>query len=123
MFFCLKISYEWFHNKFDASCQSCRQDYCKECKKFMISFEMILDNTDEIGKQYLKDFISDFLNVSLASLENYFPTTTRETIRNEKKLFIKSYKKSEKNRDQEIKNPQKINYTFKGKQRSFYMKF
>ena len=44
----------------------------------------------------------------------------------EKKLTIKSYNKSEKNRpqvvNQELTDVKKINYSFKGKQRSFYRK-
>ena len=30
-----------------------------------ISFEMFLKNTDEIGKDYLYNFISDFLNINI----------------------------------------------------------
>ena len=45
----------------------------------------------------------------------------------EKKLTIKSYNKSEKNRPQVVNQAftdvKKINYSFKGKQRSFYRKF
>ena len=44
-----------------------------------------------------------------------------------KKLTIKSYNKSEKKRpqvvNQEFTDVKKINYSFKGKQRSFYRKF
>ena len=44
----------------------------------------------------------------------------------EKKLTIKSYNKSEKNRpkvvNQELTDVKKINYSFKGKQRRFYRK-
>ena len=47
--------------------------FCKDCKDFMVSFEMFLKNTDEIDNQYLKYFVSDFLNISNQTLENYFP--------------------------------------------------
>ena len=44
----------------------------------------------------------------------------------EKKLTIKSYNKSEKNRpqvvNQELTDVKKVNYLFKGKQGSFYRK-
>ena len=93
----------------------------------MVSFGMFLKNTDEIGNQYLKDFVSDFLNINNQTLENYFPEAVKKTIPIEKKLVIKSYKKSEKNRDQvvnqEIKDAQKISYSFKGHKRHFYKKF
>lgn len=39
----------------------------------MVSFEMFLKNPDEIDNQYLKYFVSDFLNISNQILENYFP--------------------------------------------------
>ena len=42
-------------------------------------------------------------------------------------MTVKSYNKSEKNRlqvvNQKLTEVQKINYVFKGKQRSFYKKF
>ena len=68
----------------------------------MVSFEMFLKNTDEIDNQYLKYFVSDFLNISNQTLENYFPEAVKKTIPIEKKLVIKSYKKIEKNRDQVV---------------------
>ena len=44
----------------------------------------------------------------------------------EKSFTIKSYNKSQKNRDQvvnqELNNVERINYRFKGKQRKFYKK-
>ena len=98
----MKITCEWFHNKFDPSCKNCRQIFCKDCKDFMVSFEMFLKNTDEIDNQYLKYFVSDFLNISNQTLENYFPEAVKKTIPIEKKLVIKSYKKIEKNRDQVV---------------------
>ena len=33
------------------------KNFAKNCKNFRISFEMILKNTDEIGKDYLYNFI------------------------------------------------------------------
>ena len=69
---CMKTSCEWFHNKYEASCQNCRQTFCKDCKNFIISFEMFLKNTDEIGNDYLKNFVSDFLNISISTLHFFF---------------------------------------------------
>ena len=88
---------------------------------------MFLKNTDEIGKDYLYNFISDFLNINSLTLQNFFPEMVNKTIISvEKKLTIKSYNKSEKNRpqvvNQELTDVKKINYPFKGKQRSFYKK-
>ena len=89
---------------------------------------MFLKNADEISKDYLYDFISDFLNINSLTLQNFFPEMVNKTIISvEKKLTIKSYNKSEKNRPQvvnlELADVKKINYSFKGKQRSFYRKF
>ena len=89
---------------------------------------MFLKNTDEIGKDYSYNFISDFLNINSSTLQNFFPEMVNKTIISvEKKLTIKSYNISEKIRpqvvNQELTDVKKINYLFKGKQRSFYRKF
>ena len=89
---------------------------------------MFLKKPDEIGKDYLKNFISDFLNISSLSLQNFFPEMQVKTIISvEKRFTIKSYNKSEKNRDQvvnqELNNVERINYRFKGKQGKFYKNF
>ena len=74
----MKITCKWFHNKFDPSCKNCRQIFCKDCKDFMVSFKMFLKNTDKIDNQYLKYFVSDFLNISNQTLENYFPEALKK---------------------------------------------
>ena len=66
--------------------------------------------------------------MSCSSLQNYFPEVVNKTIIPiNKKLTIKSYNKSEKNRlkvvNQKLTEVQKMNYVLKGKQRSFYKKF
>ena len=66
--------------------------------------------------------------MSCSSLQNYFPEVVNKTIIPiNKKLIIKSYNKSEKNRlkvvNQKLTEVQKMNYVLKGKQRSFYKKF
>ena len=117
-----------FHYKYKPKCNRCREEFCKNCKNFRISFEMFLKNTDEIGKDYLYNFISDFLKINSLTLQIFFPEMVNKTIISvEKKLTIKSYNKSEKNRpqvvNQELTDVKKINYSFKDKQRSFYRKF
>ena len=117
-----------FHYKYEPKCNRCREEFCKNCKNFRISLEMFLKNTDEIGKDYLYNFISDFLNINSLTLQNFFPEMVNKTIISvEKKLTIKSYNKSEKNRpqvvNQELTDVKKLNYSFKSKQRSFYRKF
>ena len=117
-----------FHYKYDPKRNRCREEFCKNCKNFRISFEIFLKNTYEIGKDYLYNFISDFLNINSLTLQNFFPEMVNKTIISvEKKLTIKSYNKSEKNRpqvvNQELTDVKKLNYSFKSKQRSFYRKF
>ena len=117
-----------FHYKYEPKCNKCREEFCKNCKNVRISFEMFLKNTDEIGKDYLYSFISDFLNINNLTLQNFFPEMVNKTIISaEKELTIKSYNKSEKNRpqvvNQELTDVKKINHSFKGKLRIFCKKF
>ena len=59
----MKTSYNKnFYYKYGPKCNRCREVFCKNSKNFRISFEMFLKNTDEIGKDYLYNFISDCLN-------------------------------------------------------------
>ena len=61
-----------FHYKYEPKCNRCREEFCKNCKNIRISFEMFLKNTDEISKDYLYDFISDFLNINSLTLPIFF---------------------------------------------------
>ena len=71
---CMKTSYDkTFHYKYEPNCNRCKEEFCKNCKNFRIGFEMFSKNTDEIGKDYLKNFISDFLNISSLSVQIFFP--------------------------------------------------
>ena len=101
---CMKTSCDKnFDYKYEPKCNRCREEFCKNCKNFRISFEMFLKNTDEIGKDYLYNFISDFLNINSLTLQIFFPEMVNKTIISvEKKLTIKSYNKSEKNRPQVV---------------------
>ena len=126
---CMKTSCDkTVHYKYEPNCNRCKEEFCKNCKNFRIGFELFSKNTDEIGKDYLKNFISDFLNISSLSLQNFFPEMQIKTIISVEKSFtIKSYNKSQKNRDrvvnQELNNVERINYRFKRKQRKFYKNF
>ena len=70
---CMKTSCDKvFHYKYEPNCNRCGEEFCKNCKNFKISFEMFLKNTNEVGKDYLKNFISDFLNISSVTLQVFF---------------------------------------------------
>ena len=88
-----------FHSKFNISCNQCRQLSCRSCFPFNISRKILLD--DEV-KNYLNCFIVDFLNLSVESINQYFPDKKVETLKREKIYFKKSYVKSEKNRSEVI---------------------
>ena len=76
-------------------------------------------------KNYIENFIQDFINISSKTLETQFKVVKRAPI--EKSHFIKSYHKSEKNRNQVINQKlgccEKISYLLKEKPRTFYRKF
>ena len=69
-----------FHHKYESNCNKYRKEFCKNCKNFRTGFEIFLKNTDEIGKDYLKNFISDFLNISILSLQKFFPEMQLKTL-------------------------------------------
>ena len=111
-----------WHKKFLASCKYYREKFCKTCHNFNVAKNTLLKNTDLIAKDYIKNFIKDFLCISNETLkqENF-------EVKIEKLPTVKSYRKSEKNRSQVINkklvNCEKISYTMKGKPRIFYKKF
>ena len=97
------------------------------CEKFNIAKDVLFKNLDDIAKEYLNNFIRDFLSLSPESLQEHYHVTT-ETIRipKEKMYDVKSYHKSSKNRSQVVykkfDNCDKLNYSFKGQKRTFYKK-
>ena len=123
--YCQKTACESFHKKFLASCKFCRENFCKSCQSFNITKENLLSYTDEIGKEYIENFIKDFINLSDRTIEStYKLNIIRKPI--QKKFLVKSYIKSSKNRSQVINQKvdgcEKIHYTLKGKKRTFYKK-
>ena len=97
--------------------------FCKNCHKFDVAKDVLLQKADEIGKDYIENFIRDFLNISVETIKLNYKVQI-ESVPVEKTFKVKSYNKSEKNRIQvinkEFKNCEKISYSFKGKQRTFY---
>ena len=69
-----------------VSCKFCRQNFCK---------------TFEIGKEYIENFIKDFLNLSDQTIESNYKVIIKR-IPVEKTSQVKSYVKSIKNRTQVI---------------------
>ena len=70
--YCQKTVCQSFHKKCLISCKFCRERFCKNCHKFDTTKEILLKGVDEIGKDYIENFIKDFLNISDRTLEaNY----------------------------------------------------
>ena len=124
--YCQKTVCQSFHKNFLISCKFCRETFCKKYHKFGTTKEILLKGVDEIGKDYIENFIKDILNIRDRTLEaNYKVEIERVPI--EKNFKVKSYTKSNKNRSQVINktlnNCEKINYKLAGKQRTLYKKF
>ena len=87
---------------------------------------MLLKEVDTVGKDYIENFIKDFLNISDQALKTHYKVEI-EKVPIEKNFKVKSYTKSNKNRSQVIKktlnNCKKINHKLAGKQGAFYKKF
>ena len=82
-----------------------------------------LNNT---AKGYVQNFIRDFLSLLPESLKEHYQIAETVCIPREKKFDVKSYHKSNKNRSQVVckkfENCDKLNYSIKGKKRTFYKK-
>ena len=119
---CQKTACGSWHKKFLGSCKYCREKFCKTCPNVNVAKNTLLENADLIAKDYIENFIKDFLCISNETLkqENF-------EVKIEKLPTVKSYRKSEKKRSQVINkkfvNCEKMSYTMKGKPRIFYKKF
>ena len=88
-----------WHSKFVGTCVHCRQRPCKNCRKFNVSEDILLNTASEETVDYLYNFICDFLNLSDESIKSYFPdikVEKREVVNYRKRV------KSEKNRTQVV---------------------
>ena len=123
--YCQKTACGLWHKPFLSSCKYCREIFCKKCPKFNIAKDLLLKNSDSTTKDYIENFIQDFLCISNKTLETHFEVVERVPI--EKSDIVKSYHKSEKNRNQVINKKsvccEKLSYSFKRKSRIFYKKF
>ena len=125
--YCQKTSCQFWHRKFLVSCKYCRQGFCKACHNFDIGKESILKTLDPIGKEYIENFIKDFLCILSETIQTNFQVSEVVRVPIEKTFNVKSYHKSDKNRSQVVykkfDNCEKLTYTVKGKPHTFYKKF
>ena len=112
--------------KFFIGCDRCRKAWCQPCISFKIAKQTLLQNLDNEGKKYLENFIKDFLNLSNETLKECF-AVAKEALPRVPNYNVKSYHKSEKCRSQvayrNLDECKKIEYTVKGRKRSYYKKF
>ena len=124
--YCQKTACESWHNKFLVSCKYCREAFCKPCHNFNIAKETLIKGVDTVAKDYIENFIKDFLCISNQTLEKNFQVSEVVRVPVEKTFNVKSYHKSDKNRSQvvykKLDNCKKLLYTLKGKPRTFYKK-
>ena len=94
---------------------------------FNIAKETSTKEVDPVAKDYIENFIKDFLCISNQTLEKNFQVSEVAQVPVEKAFNVKSYHKSDKNRSQivykKFDNCGKTSYTIKRKQRTFYKKF
>ena len=88
-----------YHSKFIISCTFCRNTFCKKCKSFNTSKDLLLKSALPEVVDFLLNYISDFLDLSKESLKAYFPNIKIEKI--EKDCYKKRVK-SEKCRQQTV---------------------
>ena len=124
---CQKNACQSWHQKFLVSCKYCREAFCKACHNFIIVKETLLKGLDPIGKEYIQNFVKDFLCISSETLQTNYQVVEIVRVSVEKTFNVKSYRKSNKNRSQVVykkyDNCEKRSYTVKGKPRTFYKKF
>ena len=124
--YCQKTACESWHSKFLVSCKFCREAFCKPCHNFNLAKETLIKGTDSVAKDYIKNFIRDFLCISNQTLETNFQVSEVVCVPVEKTFNVKSYHKSDKNRSQaaykKTDNCEQLSYTVKGKPRTFYKK-
>ena len=53
-----------WHKRFMAVCNKCREQRCINCSMFNLSVNFLMQNADDVGKNYIHNFVLDFLNIS-----------------------------------------------------------
>ena len=68
---CQKTVCEDFHFQFLVSCKFCREKQCKVCKKINIAKDVLFKSLDDTAKEYVNNFIREFLSLFPESLQEY----------------------------------------------------
>ena len=72
------------------SCNFCRENVCKNCHKFDTTKEILLKEINEIGKDYIENFIKDFLNISDQTLEANYKVKIDLVVRSGNNIVVRS---------------------------------
>ena len=87
---------------------------------------IVAKSVDSVAKDYIEDFIKNFLCISNQTLEKNVQVSEVVWVPVDKTFNVKSYHKSDKNRSQVVykkfDNCEKVSYTIKGKPQIFYKK-
>ena len=73
------------------SCKFCKEASYKLCHNFNIAKEILLKGVDPIGKDFIENFITDFLCISNKTLETNFQISEVVCVPVEKTFNVKSY--------------------------------
>ena len=119
------ISYCNFHSRFVAFCKKCCSERCNNCRVFNLQMDMLMQAADVVGKNYIFNFVLDFLNISSESLRHFY--NIESSSNNEKRQFLISWKMHEehgrKNYTSNISSAiNKYQYQMKKRKRIVYIK-
>ena len=73
---CEKYSCKW-HNKFLLTCSQCREVHCLSSVTFKSAVETLVKTLDSDGREYVQNFVVDFLQISNETLKNLFKIETK----------------------------------------------
>ena len=76
---CQKTTCKDFHREFLVSCKFNREKQCKASKKFNIAKDVLFKCLGDSAKEYVNNFIRDFISLSPESLQEHYHLTT-ETV-------------------------------------------
>ena len=124
--YCQRAARKSWHNNFLVSCKYCREVFCKPCHNFNTMKKALIEGVDSVAKDYIANFIIDFLCISNKTLKRNFQVSQVVRVPVKKKFNVKSYHKSDKNRSHvvynESDNCEKLSDTVKEKWQTFYKK-
>ena len=118
-----KYSCKW-HKQFLVSCNQCREAHCSSCVTSKSSVDILIKTLNSDGKNYVQNFITDFLKITNETLQHLFKVE-RIFIESRSKLktFDINVYQSEKNRSQVVMKTlddcNKIQYVSKSKKPTF----